>query len=408
MDGTAFRVRFLFVLFLSAAVLPTRATAGDEKEKANRLAHEFILVDTHVDLPLRMFRRWTDITVRSDKSDFDYVRAQEGGLNAPFMSVYVPSERESNGAKGLADSLIDLVESIVAHWPDKFAIAKSPDDVRIQFKKGLMSLPMGMENGAPIEGNLANVKHFYARGISYITLTHGKDNHICDSSYDTTHTWGGLSPFGETLVQEMNRVGIMVDISHITDDAAEDVFRVTRAPVIASHSSCRFFTPGWERNLPDDLIKTLAKNGGVIMINFGSSFLSEEFMKKEDEARSVIMSYLRSKNLRYWDQEAQDYIKKYTAEHPLPFPDVGVVVDHIDHVVSLVGVDHVGLGSDFEGVGPTLPIGLKSVSDYPNIIEELLKRGYSDPDIKKICGENLLRVWGEVRRAAANLQSTGK
>jgi membrane dipeptidase len=220
--------------------------------------------------------------------------------------------------------------------------------------------------------------------------------------------WNGLSFFGRRLVEEMNRVGIMVDVSHISDDAFYEVINTTKVPVIASHSSCRYFTPGFERNMSDDMIRLLAKNGGVIQIAFGSSFISSDYREREDEARKEISAYLRSKNLRFRDPEAQEYIKRYQAEHANPFATVSQVADHVDHVVKLVGVDYVGIGSDFEGVGPTLPLGLKDVSEYPNLIRELLKRGHSDRDIQKICGGNLLRVWSEVEQRAKELQKAAQ
>jgi len=402
------RLSPLFILFLvaSAAVAQQSAPEGALKAKAHQLAQQFVIVDTHIDVPYRLKMHWEDITQRTPDGDFDYVRAKEGGLNAPFMAIYVPSELEAHGgSKELADTLIDMVEKLAKDWPSKLAIARSPADVVAQFKKGKMSLCMGMENGSPIEHNLDNVKYFYDRGIRYITLAHALHNHISDSSYDSTHVWKGLSFFGRRLVAEMNRVGIMVDVSHISDDAFYEVMNVTKAPVIASHSSCRYFTPGFERNMSDDMIKLLAHNGGVIQIAFGSSFISSDYREREDEARKEISAYFRSRNLKFSDPAAQEYIRKYQAEHALPLATVSQVADHIDHVVKLVGVDYVGLGSDFDGVGPTVPIGLKDVSEYPNLIEELLKRGYSDKDIQKICGGNLLRVWSDVERKAKELQA---
>ncbi|MGH2567461.1 MAG: dipeptidase, partial [Bacteroidota bacterium] len=265
---------------------------------------------------------------------------------------------------------------------------------------GLVSLPMGMENGSPVEGKLENLKHFYDRGIRYITLTHGKDNHLCDSSYDTTRTWKGLSPFGKQVVAEMNRLGIMVDISHVSDAAAQQALALTKAPVIASHSSCRAFTPGWERNISDELVKEVAQNGGAVMINFGRSFLNGEFQQKE----SKIWEYLTSNKLSFDDPRAQEWVKNYWQENPPPAITVVDVANHIDHVVKLVGVDHVGFGSDFDGVGGSLPSDLKDVSQYPNIIHELLRRGYSESDVEKICGGNLLRVWAKVEQVARELQ----
>jgi membrane dipeptidase len=203
------------------------------------------------------------------------------------------------------------------------------------------------------------------------------------------------------VVKEMNRLGIMIDVSHVSDSAFYQILRVTKAPVIASHSSCRHFTPGWERNMSDDMIRMLAKNGGVIQINFGSSFLRDEVRRYHEETRNVLNKYYEEHKLLPTDTLAQEYAKQYREQHPPIYADVKDVVDHIDHVVQLVGVDYVGLGSDFDGVGDSLPTGLKDVSMYPNLIYELLDRGYSEEDIKKICGENLMRVWAQVEKIAA-------
>ncbi len=377
---------------------------------AERLAHRYIIVDGHVDLPyrlkvrnFRLEREYLGIPVQTDEGDFDYVRAKQGGLDAPFMSIYLPSrlQEEPGASKRLADSLIRMVEGIVQAHPDKFALAYSPAQLRRNFKKGLVSLPMGMENGSGIEDDLANVAYFHRRGIRYITLTHAKDNLICDSSYDTTRTWNGLSPFGRKVVREMNRVGIMVDISHVSDSTFWQVMELTEAPCIASHSSCRAFTPGFERNMNDDMIRALARNGGLIMINFGSTFLDGAVARRRDQMRAELGRQLDSLGLDWRSEEAQPYIQAYVDAHRDElFADVARVADHIDHVVQLVGVEHVGLGSDFDGVGDSLPVGLKDVSAYPNLIYELLRRGYSRRDIKKICGENLLRVWKQVERVA--------
>ncbi len=340
--------------------------------KADSLAHANIIVDGHVDIPYRLHKHMEDISVRTEGGHFDYVRAKEGGLDAPFMSIYIPSNRENNGAKALADTLIDMVENLAATHPDKFALATSPDQIEENFSKGLISLPMGMENGAPIEGDLANLQHFYDRGIRYITLTHAKDNHICDSSYDTTRTWNGLSSFGREVVKEMNRLGIIVDVAHISDSSFYQVMRLSKAPVFASHSSCRYFTPGFERNMSDEMIKLLAAHDGVIQINFGSYFLDSAYQNKPEGDTTA-------------------------------FTTVQMVADHIDHVVQIAGIDHVGLGSDFDGVG-SLPRGLEDCSQLPNLLAELIRRGYSDDDIAKICYRNTFRVWRAVERVAADLQ----
>ncbi|EPR69528.1 dipeptidase [Cyclobacterium qasimii] len=372
-------------------------------ELAKQIAHNTIIVDGHVDLPYRMrVERATqqqeilNVADRTEGGDFDYPRSKEGGLDAPFMSIYIPARhQETGGAKMLADSLIQMTKSIAITWPEKFAMAYSPKDIQHNFEKGMISLPLGMENGAPIEGDIENLKYFYDQGIRYITLTHGKDNQIGDSSYDTTYIHDGLSEFGVLVVKEMNRLGIMVDISHVSDATFYDVMETSKVPVIASHSSARHFTPGFERNMDDEMIKKLGENGGVIMINFGGSFIDQSFDEKNNKVNEHIVNWLAENGFERNDPEAEAYIEKYVKENN-PFPSVEKVADHIDHVRSLAGIGHIGLGSDFDGVGDTLPIGLKDVSMYPNLIAELLKRGYSIEDIEKICYQNIFRVWNKV------------
>ena len=371
------------------------------KKRAYELAHTYIITDGHIDVPWRLNDGYEDLSVRTEGGDFDYIRAKEGGLDVPFMSIYVPSSyQETGGAKEKADSLIDLVHRISNDHPDKFEVAYSPNDGNRSFSQGKIALPMGMENGAPIEDDLNNVAYFHKRGIRYITLTHARDNLICDSSYDTTNTWGGLSPFGRRVVAEMNRVGIMVDISHVTDAVINQVLDMAKAPVIASHSSCRKFTPGWQRNMGDPEIKRLKENGGVIQINYGSSFVTQASQDKRQANTDKIAAYAKKNGLEQEDEELKVYAKKVSKDNPI-YADITEVIDHIDHVVKLAGIDHVGIGSDYDGVGDSLPYGLKDVSSYPNLIYHLLKRGYSDEDIAKICYKNVWRVWREVERVAA-------
>lgn len=403
------RCLLLALSFASVGVSCTQQdrvmTDEELRIKASQLAQDLIVVDTHIDVPYRLMEKMEDISVRTPRGDFDYPRAKEGGLDAAFMSIYVPaSYEEKGGAKSLADSLITMVKNFWTKWPEKFAPARSVSEIQSNASTGRISLPMGMENGGPIEGNISNVRYFYDRGIRYITLAHSKSNHICDSSYDDNKKWNGLSPFGKEVVAEMNRVGIMVDVSHISDSAFFQVLRESQAPVIASHSSCRHFTPGWERNMSDDMIKVLASKGGVIQINFGSSFLTDDLKKKWDIGWDEINKYLEQNKLGWNDEAAQPFIKKYREEHNIGYADITDVVSHIDHVVRLVGADFVGLGSDFDGVGDSLPTGLKDVSMYPNLVYELLKKGYTEDDIAKICGGNLLRVWSKVDVVARNLQ----
>jgi len=395
----------LFSIALLFSSLWASAQAGSIQQQAEKLAHQFIITDGHVDLPyrlkvqnFRLKREYLGIPIETEKGDFDYVRAKKGGLDAPFMSIYIPASYQEGGAKALADSLIDMVRGITEAHPDKFAPAGSPAEVEANFRKGLVSLPMGMENGAPIEGELENVRYWHERGIRYITLTHSKDNHICDSSYDTTGTWNGLSPFGRKVVREMNKLGIMIDISHVSDSTFWQVMELTEAPCIASHSSCRQFTPGFERNMNDDMIARLAENGGVMQINFGSTFLDGDLRKYRTEKRRELNALLRERGLTGKDEAAKPLIDSFRQENPRLFADIQTVADHIDHVVAIAGVDHVGFGSDFDGVGDTLPTGLKDVSQYPNLIAELLRRGYTEEAIEKICYKNVWRVWKAVER----------
>ncbi len=231
-------------------------------------------------------------------------------------------------------------------------------------------------------------------------MTHAKDNKICDSSYDTTRTWKGLSPFGYKVLDEMQKNGIMVDISHVSDSTFYQTLRYVKVPVIASHSSCRKFTPGFERNMSDEMIRMMKTNNGVIMVNFGSSFLDGSIDFYNDSLRTVYQNLLAEKGIKEDSDEGKLFKDDFQKRNPKLYSDVEKVADHIDHIVALAGVDQVGFGSDYDGVGDSLPKGLKDVSDYPNLIYVLLKRGYSDTDIEKMCGGNLFRVWNKVLKKA--------
>jgi len=378
---------------------------GDIAGRAHDLAHNHIIADGHIDVPYRLEEAFVDVSEATEGGDFDYPRAVAGGLNAPFMSIYTPASLESEGrSREVAEGLIDLVERLVADSPGKFAIARSPADVEAHFEAGLISLPMGMENGSPIEGELANVEYFYDRGIRYITLAHSRSNHLSDSSYDENKRWGGLSEFGEQVVREMNRLGIMIDVSHLSDDAFADVMDITTVPVIASHSSARHFTPGWERNMGDEMIQRLAENGGVLMINFGSAFISEEARRYGSERGDAYEAWLEAEGLEGSDELRDQFYATYAEEHgPYPYATLDQVLDHFDHVVELTGTtENLGIGSDYDGVGDTLPVGLKDVSTYPNLVAGLIERGYSEEDIIGILGGNLLRVWRAVEAGAGD------
>ncbi len=383
-------------------------SAASLQERADRIAQSILILDTHIDVPSRLVEEMEDISVRTAKGDFDHPRAKQGGLDAAFMSIYVPAEFQEDrkgGARPYADRLIDMVEGFETQWPDKFAVVRSVAEVESARSRGVIALPLGMENGAPIETSLENLKHFHDRGIRYITLTHSENNAICDSSYADERRWNGLSPFGREVVAEMNRLGIMIDVSHISDAAFHQVMEISRAPVIASHSSCRRFTEGWERNMDDDMIRLLAAKGGVIQINFGSAFIHPEAHRQSMAYWNERRELMASQGLGDDAPELDEHRSRYWETHDRIYADISDVADHIDHVVALVGVDHVGFGSDFDGVGDSLPTGLKDVSGYPNLIRVLLERGYSEEDIRKIAAGNTLRVWSEVERIAAEMSA---
>ena len=390
-----FSLSILFLILITANV--TALESGE-------LSMDALIVDTHIDVPNRVYRNPdTDVTKPTLDGDFDLSRARAGGLNAAFMSIYIPASVEDEGlAKQRADELIDLVYGIVDKVPEQLAIATCVADVIAQKEAGLISFPMGMENGGPIEGDLENVGYFRKRGIRYITLAHSKSNHISDSSYDSNERWAGLSEFGKQLIPVMNDQGIMVDISHVSDAAAWQVLKLSKVPVIASHSSLRYFVPDFERNMTDDMVKALGENRGVIQINFGSGFVTAEARQWSIQRGLDSDAYQDENQLEEEGPALKEYAKQWVADHPYPFAGLSDVLDHIDRTVELAGINHVGIGSDYDGVGNTLPTDLKDVASYPNLIIGLRARGYDDEDIRKVLGGNLMRVWSEVEKYAAS------
>jgi len=380
-------------------------TDSQLREKAGKLAHDFIIIDTHIDVPFRLQMNYEDVSKRTIRGHFDYDRAVQGGLNAAFMSIYVPAEYEkTGGGKKLADSLITVVRDIASKSPDKFAMAYSAEDIINNFRLHRFSLLLGIENGTALEGSIGNIQYFYDKGVRYITLTHSENNQICDASYDKARKWNGLSPFGARVIEEMNRLGMMIDVSHISDASFFDVISISKAPVIASHSSCRRFTPGWERNMNDEMIMAIAKNEGIIMINFGSSFINDRFRINSDGIWDQLNLFLKEHNAVFGDSTASVLVNDFFSNHSIKNATVSEVADHIDHVKKLVGIDYIGFGSDFDGVR-FVPDGLSDVSMYPNLIYELLKRGYSDEEIEKICSKNFLRVWDDIEYVSRKLKN---
>jgi membrane dipeptidase len=383
------------------------------EQLASALARDSIIVDTHIDVPIRVAMSGDDVTQATSGGTFDYPRARAGGLDVAFMSIFIPASiDESGGGRAFADKLIDEVDDIVQRAPTEFALATCVADVRRNVAAGRISLPMGMENGGPFGAGDDAPAHFYARGIRYVTLAHAKSNAFSDSSYDKERRWGGLSPAGRDLVKQLNDLGIMVDVSHISDAAFWKVIATSAAPVIASHSAARHFVPDFERDISDEMIHALAAHGGVVQVNFGSSFVTPTARAWADAFDAAAKAYQEQQHIAPESDAAKAFAKSYRDDHPFPYATVEDVVDHIDHIAKLVGVDHVGLGSDFDGVGDTLPDGLKDASMYPNLIAGLLKRGYTPQQIKLVLGENLLRVWSAVealaRHRGSHVQCVGR
>ena len=392
-----------FLAACSSASLTGKSDA-ELKEYSKSFAQKALIIDTHFDTPMFLLGGTADYSQSYPKGNFDYPRAKEGGLKVPFWAAFISSNyNEGNKAKEFTDKIIAAIEKFNNEHPDKFEIVTSPRQIKDKYENGKILIGMGIENGAAIEDDINNIKYFYDKGIRYITLTHSKNNRICDASFDTERKWNGLSPFGVEVVKEMNRQGMVIDVSHVSDSTFYQLIRLSKAPLVATHTACRSFTPGLERNMSDEMIKLLAAKGGVIQINFGSGFLKQEVIDKSNKDREAIAKYMAEKNLKRTDPEAREFVKKYNEENPPIYADVKDLAAHIDHVIKLVGIDYVGIGSDFDGLGDSLPPGMKDVSGYPNLIFELFKLGYSEEDVEKIMGGNFLRVWQEIERIGTEL-----
>lgn len=392
------KLRFVALIsLLLIALLPSFKNNPKEKsdEELMKMAREIcqknLIIDSHIDWPEWLLNFPEDISRRTQQGDFDLERANEGGLNATLSVMYINSGLGVDDGRKLVDSMWKLITFYTKTYPGKFAAARNPDEVRSNFERKLFSLPVCLENGSPLGEDLEYLGYLKEMGVVYVTLCHDRTNQISDSNFDENRRWNGLSPFGLEVVRELNRLGIMVDISHSTDSAVYQALRYSRAPVVATHSSCRYFTPGYERNLSDTLIKLIADKNGVVMVNFGSMFLDSACLKNCNEA----IDYMSSRQIAYFSKEGAEYLAEFVKTHKV-ITDSKQLVNHIDHIVQIAGIDHVGLGSDFNGVGPTQPADVRDVSGYPVIVFELLKRGYPEKDINKILSGNFLRVWDEV------------
>ena len=388
------------------AALALFAPLAQAQDAATRLAQDAIIVDTHIDAPGILMDKWADLGVEAKDREFDYPKSRTGGLDVAFMSIYTSPKQDADGsAWQVANQMIDGVEAAVQRNPGKFAILTSPRDVARLLKGGRVLLPLGMENGAPLGDQLANVQFFFDRGVRYITLAHSANNRLADSSYALEKKWNGLSPFGRDVVREMNRVGIMVDVSHLGDASAKEAIALSRVPVIASHSAFRHFTPNFERNISDEVAKAVAAKGGVVQVPFGTAFIDPASAADTQAHFRAINDFdrnnavLKSQGQPQKDRAAFD--KLWAEAHPPRSSTLVQVLDQIDYGVKLLGIDHVGIGSDFDGVDGDLPPELKTVADFPHLVAGLQARGYKDADIRKILGGNLLRAWTAIEAGAA-------
>ena len=387
--------------------IATHAQSGDLLARARALHAQVPLIDGHNDYPWAVRQQFdhdldkADISKPQPKLMTDIARLKAGGVGGQFWSVYVPADLAGKGAVTATLEQIDIVHGMVRKWPGTFELALTADDVERIFKKGKIASIIGLEGGHSIDSSLGTLRMFYSLGARSMTLTHSLNVPWADSATDEPKL-GGLSPFGEAVVREMNWLGMLVDLSHVSPDAMEDALRVAEAPVIFSHSSARALVDV-PRNVPDRILQMLPKNGGVVMVDFVTGFISAEVAaheRRESDERK------RQQALHPKDEAAVNAaIEAWQKANPAPKATIAQVADHIDHIRKVAGIDHIGIGSDFDGITTTIQ-GLEDVSTYPALTAELLRRGYSDADVKKILGLNVLRVMRQAEATAARLQKT--
>jgi len=392
------------VLMAGPVLAQTPDTAGEAR--ARRILERTPLIDGHNDLPWALRQNHgndphaVDLTANLDASTdlhTDIPRLRAGGVGGQFWSVYVPATMSPPDAAVATFEQIDTVKRIVAAHPDVFELATTADDVQRIHRRGRIASLIGMEGGYSIDDSLGLLREFYDSGARYITLTHSKTTTWADSATDAPK-WGGLSPFGEDVVREMNRLGMMVDLSHVSEETMLDAMRVSDAPVIFSHSSARAVT-AHPRNVPDSVLRQMPEDGGVVMVTFVPGFVSET-VRAWNSARAA--EDARLKSLHPGDPAAVTAgLAAWQAGHPIPVATIADVVAHIQHVRDVAGIDHVGLGGDFDGVD-ALPVGLEGVDAYPRLLAALMANGWTEADIRKLAGENVLRVMRAVEAVAAS------
>jgi membrane dipeptidase len=400
---------FAAAVVLAAALASPKMPADEISERARKLHFSSIVLDTHDDTPQRFFFQHFDLGHRDAEGHIDIPRMKEGGLSAIFFSIWCNANMTGAPATKRAFDLINLTREQVTKHPQDLALATTAEEVRRAHAQGKIAVLMGVEGGHMINNDLNVLRRFAALGVRYMTLTHTNDLDWAGSSGDDAKHIG-LTPFGKDVIREMNKLGVMVDISHVSDKTFWDALEVSTAPMIASHSSCRAICDA-PRNMTDDMIKALAAKGGVIQINYHIGFLSQAYRdasSKSAEMKSRVAAADKSAgedeaaSIRDGEKIAHQMI----AEGKLPQVEWEAIVDHIDHAVKLVGADHVGLGSDFDG--SVMPHGMEDCSKLPKLTEAMLRRGYSEEDIRKILGLNTLRVMEETERVSHKLQAQSK
>lgn len=377
----------------------------ENARKAAELHKHATVIDGHNDLPWRLLTKADadfdlfDLAVRHEDGHTDIPRLREGGVGAQFFAAYVPSDHEGPGAARFALEQIDLIQRMVARYDD-FELALGAADVRRIAASGRIAALIGVEGGQAIENSLAVLRTFCALGARYLTLTHIDSTDWADAATDEPRH-GGLSEFGEEVVREMNRLGMLVDISHVSAETMADVLRVSEAPIVATHSGARAVNAN-SRNVPDDILYQMRENGGIVMVNFYSGFVVPEAAAV---ARDMLNAYREARE-RFCDDSAalENTMRQWEEDHPIPRGTVSDLVDHIDHIVGVAGIDHAGLGSDFDGIINS-PEGLEDVSKFPAITEELVRRDYGEADIVKILGGNILRAMEDAEEVGRRLSA---
>ncbi len=385
------------------------ANADDISERARKIHFSSIVVDTHDDTTQRLVDEKFDLGRRDARGHIDIPRMKEGGMDAIFFSIWMPSSITGPEAVRRALDQIDAVREQVRRHPDDLVLATTAEEVRRAYDQHKIAALMGVEGGHMIDNDLGLLRVYAALGVRYLTLTHGSNTQWADSSTDKP-AHNGLTDFGKDVVRELNRLGVLVDISHVSDKTFYDALEVSKAPMIASHSSCRALCDA-PRNMTDDMIKALAAKGGVIQINYHMGFLSQEYRNATSNPKSVKKLNAEIKKRCGASEacqirEGEQMARKLVEQGKAPRVDWTKIVEHIDHAVKLAGADHVGLGSDFDGAN--MPYGLEDASKLPKITEALLRKGYSESDIRKILGGNTLRVMEQAEQVARQMQAETK